>query len=604
MAPLFRLALCAIALQVAHGQSQMLTFPSPVGKVTVPHDAALVPQQLTVESWFYYDPAAPGGGNHPTICRKNSGVESYLLRVFSPQSPTLAFVVNRIPGGITGIDAFGFPVPPNSWHHAAATFDGVTAKIYMDGVLLIAANVPGSINVTGGPLVIGEGNSQSERWRGHLDELRIWSVARSQAEIQSTMNWRLDGVPGLVAAFHFDGTFNDTTGGRIGTPFDSATLVASTSPVVPVGLEAPGIARVGSTFDYAIYTPFGNVPYVFDISLNGTSPGIALPFPAIGVFPLNPPLLNLEYGPYPELQGFVGTSDVLARGTASVLLPPSPGLIGLSFSGAFITLDGTAPAGIGYVSNVRTATILDFAPTITSVHPALSSVHGGRSVTITGNHFQPGAAVTFAGSPATQITVQNPTTITCVSPPGASGPAALVVVNPDGGSATDSTSFAYLADLVISGVVPEPPVPGAPATVIGDGFEPGLALTLAGVALAPTSVGPTAVTFVAPTTIPCNAPLTVSNPNGQVATTTVNQSVDITALAPPQGPAAGGNPVFLLGVDFLPTDVVSFAGIVVPILSSTANAILVIAPPGPAGIALVTVTGPDGCTDSFNYTYQ
>jgi hypothetical protein len=46
--------------------------------------------------------------------------------------------------------------------------------------------------------------------KGALDEVRIWNVARTQAQIQSSMNQHLTGSePGLVGYWQFDGDVKD-----------------------------------------------------------------------------------------------------------------------------------------------------------------------------------------------------------------------------------------------------------------------------------------------------------------------------------------------------------------------------------------------------------
>ncbi len=62
------------------------------------------------------------------------------------------------------------------------------------------------------------------------------------------------------------------------------------------------------------------------------------------------------------------------------------------------------------------------APTITDCSPNHGFVTGGTAVTINGTHFSAnGLAVTFAGHPATSVTLVSPTQITCVAPSGSAG---------------------------------------------------------------------------------------------------------------------------------------------------------------------------------------
>jgi endo-beta-N-acetylglucosaminidase D len=108
----------------------------------------------------------------------------------------------------------------NTWQHVAATYDGTNMKIYVDGILAAEDNRPGLniSNAVNSNLLIGESPGFPDRvFNGKIDEVRIWNIARTQAQIQSTMNtvltpeyysspdsglvgyWRLDEGAGQTA---------------------------------------------------------------------------------------------------------------------------------------------------------------------------------------------------------------------------------------------------------------------------------------------------------------------------------------------------------------------------------------------------------------------
>ncbi len=110
-----------------------------------------------------------------------------------------------------------------SWHHVAATFDGSTRTIYVDGVLKGQDNPVGH-NVLSPVTNIRIGSTNSaEYFNGSLDEVRIWSVARTHAEIQASMNTGLSGTEaGLVSYYNLNqGTAGGTNAG-ITSVFDNA----------------------------------------------------------------------------------------------------------------------------------------------------------------------------------------------------------------------------------------------------------------------------------------------------------------------------------------------------------------------------------------------
>ncbi|MHC4779451.1 MAG: IPT/TIG domain-containing protein, partial [Planctomycetota bacterium] len=82
-------------------------------------------------------------------------------------------------------------------------------------------------------------------------------------------------------------------------------------------------------------------------------------------------------------------------------------------------------------------------PTITTVSPNSATTGGGLPVTITGNYFQAGCYVTFAGRPASRVVFISPTQVDCSLPWGTVGAADVAMTNPDTGSVTLTGGFTY-----------------------------------------------------------------------------------------------------------------------------------------------------------------
>jgi len=107
----------------------------------------------------------------------------------------------------------------NQWHHVAATYDGALMKIFIDGELAAQSNSVFTIgNANNSNLLVGDSPGFPGRvFNGKIDEVRIWNVARTESQIQNTMNtilspeyystadsglvsyWRLDEGTGQIA---------------------------------------------------------------------------------------------------------------------------------------------------------------------------------------------------------------------------------------------------------------------------------------------------------------------------------------------------------------------------------------------------------------------
>lgn len=253
----------AQALSLVHGTN---------GYIAVPHNASLAPAAITVEAWVYFLPTnlAPAGV-YPTILRKNvlPQQEVYFLRV-QQGTGRVAWKV-KLPGAASVTATSPAPLPTDTWTHVAGTWDGSTCRLYFDGVQVASAIGSGPLTDNGGALRIGKGDDATaggETWNGYLEEIRIWSVARSAAEIQGTMNWQLDVQPSLVSSWHLDGNAFDYTGGNNGTETGTYSYIPSG---VPLQTGQP---------PYQVNSPASSLD-VNGVHAQGFSPGtVTLPYTA------------------------------------------------------------------------------------------------------------------------------------------------------------------------------------------------------------------------------------------------------------------------------------------------------------------------------------
>lgn len=105
--------------------------------------------------------------------------------IFALKNNTPAFFIGSWMDG-TAVDV------SNKWTHLAVTRNGSTCTIYVNGTL----NKSGTINtniLSPAGIYIGGINILNSGFRGQIADVRAWTVTRSQAEIQQTMNLRLTG---------------------------------------------------------------------------------------------------------------------------------------------------------------------------------------------------------------------------------------------------------------------------------------------------------------------------------------------------------------------------------------------------------------------------
>lgn len=110
------------------------------------------------------------------------------------------------------------PLPLNQWVHLAATLQGTTARLYVNGSLVASGTLSVPRNVVRTRNYIGRSNWLQDAYaNAQVDEIRIWNRARSQTEIQRDYQASLRGDErGLIAYYRADegngSLLNDSSG--------------------------------------------------------------------------------------------------------------------------------------------------------------------------------------------------------------------------------------------------------------------------------------------------------------------------------------------------------------------------------------------------------
>lgn len=132
-------------------------------------------------------------GANPAFDVTNATIEAWVKRAASPGGDGVVFDADgrfsltiEPDGDVkckTGnADVVASKIAVDTWAHVACTFDGAKLRVYIDGALADTDN--GSITSSPGSGAAIGGNAPSgEPFKGAIDSLRVFRVARTAAEI-------------------------------------------------------------------------------------------------------------------------------------------------------------------------------------------------------------------------------------------------------------------------------------------------------------------------------------------------------------------------------------------------------------------------------------
>ncbi|MEO8665286.1 MAG: LamG-like jellyroll fold domain-containing protein [Ignavibacteria bacterium] len=202
--------------------------------ISVPSSAGFSPSTaISLESWVYptqllLSTMGVIGKNYQT---------SYFLGI-----QTSGRVVFYPKGGSSFRSKVTSVIPVNKWSHIAATYDGTNTRIYINGILDTSSTAfTGAIGVNTDSLFFGADRvgTPSLFFKGMLDNVRIWGISRTAAQISQNKSSPLEILnptgeyAGLKGSFQLDNNALNYGGSElnIGTARNVTFVNYTTDPV-------------------------------------------------------------------------------------------------------------------------------------------------------------------------------------------------------------------------------------------------------------------------------------------------------------------------------------------------------------------------------------
>ncbi len=190
---------------------------------------------FTVEAWVYPRTAVFSRIFYAQFATNN------FATVSTGGTANIYFYV--IVNGTTYSVATSANMPLNQWTHVTArwTASTLTPQVFYNGVLQTGINGGTSSTGTSGLTVLGSRPGGAQYFPGSMDEVRLWSEARTQCEISNNYMHSITGVqPNLVMNYDFNQgvpagnntgviTLPDNSGNGYNGTLSNFTLTAATS---------------------------------------------------------------------------------------------------------------------------------------------------------------------------------------------------------------------------------------------------------------------------------------------------------------------------------------------------------------------------------------
>jgi len=227
---------------------------------------------FTIEAWIQGNEAEQT--NHPMIL-SNRGTSSFgggILFFFhdewgGSQSKMLCFQING--ANYLNIDngSFDGSILDGQCHHVAISRKEDNIFFYVDGNEIGNKTIPSASTVNfNGPLWLGKDNPTNNTFKGIISQCRIWSIARTQDQINESKQISLEGnEEGLTAYWEMNNENSQTVLDKTGQ--FNGVLGSS------VGLESqdPSWTEEGCIEESIVSTETNTKNHFLDISPNPTS---------------------------------------------------------------------------------------------------------------------------------------------------------------------------------------------------------------------------------------------------------------------------------------------------------------------------------------------
>ena len=205
-----------------------LNVPNPgvnTNYVQIPYAASMAGiSNVTIECWVKFASLTA----ELTAYNKGGASFDYQLGFL----PTTGSPFFRAQGVI--IQATSITLNTGTWYHVAVTADGNNVNFYVNGgAQTFNTTLSSPLGTSTNEMRIGRGNS--DPYAGDIEELRVWNVIRTRAQVDSNKCFKypsqFSSTAGLKGLWHLDSTYVDSINGWNGTLQGSLSFDTISFPI-------------------------------------------------------------------------------------------------------------------------------------------------------------------------------------------------------------------------------------------------------------------------------------------------------------------------------------------------------------------------------------
>ena len=175
----------------------------------IPHSAALnVESAYTIEMWVKLSDVI-----HDTVLFEKGSWQNDLFLLTKSHNGGVVFTIAG--PGLTFASSSSFEqystttLQADTWYHLAATWDGTTSKLYVNGTLEASESPTGTLTATTEDIHIGSRPNGTDPASGVIDDVRLWNTPRDATQVLADKNSATVSADSTLVG-HW--TFNEGTG--------------------------------------------------------------------------------------------------------------------------------------------------------------------------------------------------------------------------------------------------------------------------------------------------------------------------------------------------------------------------------------------------------